>query len=77
MCIHLVTSRRNLHEFYCFWATLFIFLIHVVDPERAVFDSTTKIDILVTWFVVNAVNTQVVFLIRIKGLVEHAAELLE
>ena len=49
----------------------------MVDPERAVFDSTTKIDILVTWFVVNAVNTQVVFLIRIKGLVEHAAELLE
>lgn len=47
-----------------------VLFVGVVDSEVAVLDPTRKIYVLVSWFVVDAMHTQVIALIRVEFLVK-------
>lgn len=73
--VNLMTATTNLVVPDRLWPPFFILLEGVVDSEIAVLYSARQIDVLVTRFVVDAVDAQIVLLVVVEVLVQLFAEL--
>lgn len=73
--VNLMTATTNLVVPDRLWSPFFILFEGVVDSEIAVLYSARQIDVLVTRFVVDAVDAQIVLLVVVEVLVKLFAQL--